>query len=217
MKEAFDFLALGGPIMFVLASCSVAALAVFIERMIALQRRRVVPERFQTVILNLLRDGKIDEARALCESNESALAAVLAAGIKRAGQRPDRVREAVLDRGRREAIALERFTGIIGAVATVSPLLGLLGTITGMIQTFQSVQGGSSAGQLAAGTLATGIWEALITTAAGLCVAIPAFLGHRILIAKIDSLVGSLEEAALETVDLVSVDDGPGGAKEESA
>lgn len=99
---------------------------------------------------------------------------------------------------------MERFTAVLGMVATMSPLLGLLGTITGMIQAFQSVQGSLDAGQIAAGALANGIWEALITTAAGLCVAIPAFVAHRFLLGRIDRLVSELEETALEAAELLA-------------
>lgn len=203
MKEAYEFLALGGPLMVVIGIGSVVALAIFVERLLALQQRNVVPVRFRSLVLELLREDKIDEARALCSSNDSSLAAVVLAGLKRAGAPLPRVREAVSDRGRREAVELERFTGLLGTVATTSPLIGLLGTITGMIKTFQSVQDNLDSGQMA-GALANGIWEALITTAAGLCVAIPAFIAYRFLLGRIDRLVADLEEAALEAVDLLA-------------
>lgn len=204
MKEAYEFLALGGPLMAIIGLGSVVALAIFVERSLALQRRHVVPPRFRALVLELLREGKVDEARAMCASNDSSLAAVLLAGLKRAGAPMPRVREAIMDRGRREAVELERYTGLLGTVATTSPLLGLLGTITGMIQTFQSVQGNLDAGQIAAGSLANGIWEALITTAAGLSVAIPAFVAYRFLLGRVDRLVADLEEVALEAADLLA-------------
>jgi biopolymer transport protein ExbB len=152
----------------------------------------------------LLRKGKLDEARGVCTSSDSALAGVIVAALKRAGRSEERIREAVEDRGRREAGELERYTGILGTIATVSPLLGLLGTITGMIKTFQSVDASMQAGQVAASSMATGIWEALISTAGGLCVAIPAFLGYRFLVGRIDRLVAELEDASLDVVDALA-------------
>ena len=205
MKEAYEFLALGGPIMAVIGLGSVIALTLFVERVFALQRNRVVKRRFLSLALELIREGKVDEARSLCSANDSALSSVLLAALKRAGTSLERMREAVQDRGRREAVELERFTGLLGTIGSMAPLVGLLGTITGMIKTFQSVEGSMSAGQVAAGSLATGIWEALITTAAGLCLAIPAYVGYRFLVGRIDRLVAELEEAALEAVDLLAV------------
>lgn len=201
MRETYDFLALGGPLMAVIGLASITAMAVFIERVLATQRRRVVPSHLRSITLELVRDGKLDEARGVCAGSDSALASVMLAALQRAGRGEERIREAVVDRGRREAYELERYTGVLGTIATVSPLIGLLGTITGMIKTFQSVDATTQAGQVAASSMATGIWEALISTAGGLCVAIPAFLAYRFLAGRIDRLVAELEESALEIVD----------------
>lgn len=206
MKAALDFLTLGGPLVYVILAGSLLATAIFVERVLALQRRNVVPVRFAELSLSLIRDGKFDEARGLCASSDTPLANVVAAGLKRAGMPLARVREAIADRGRREAVELERFTGLLGTIATTMPLIGLLGTITGMIRTFQSVQGSIGEDQMNAGALANGIWEALITTAAGLCVAIPAFIAYRYLIGRIDRLIAELEEHALEVAELVAGD-----------
>ena len=201
MRETYEFLALGGPLMAVIGLASVTALAVFVERLLATQRRKVIPPRLREVAIELIREGKLDEARGVCTGTNSALASVILAVLKRAGRGEARLREAAEDRGRREAVELERFTGLLGTVATVSPLIGLLGTITGMIKTFQSVDASTQAGQVAASSMATGIWEALISTAGGLCVAIPAFLAYRFLVGRIDRLVAELEEASLEVVE----------------
>jgi len=110
--------------------------------------------------------------------------------------------------GRRETAFLERFVGAIGAVASVAPLIGLLGTVTGMIKVFGRVgEEYEKGGELNPGMLANGIWEALITTAAGLTVAIPAFLAYRYLMSRIDRYVVELEAEASEIVDLVAPHD----------
>ena len=211
IQDTFEFLARGGPIMGVIAFASVSALAIFIERLWSLQRHRIVPARFVHVVRDLLTRGRLDEARNVCSTNDSSIAVILHAGLRHAGGGRALIREAMQDRGRREAAELERFTGALGSIATVSPLLGLLGTITGMIKTFQRVnETVAQTGDVSPGALASGIWEALVTTAAGLAVAIPAFLAYRFIIAKVDRLVIDLEEVSLDMVDLM-VDTPAGG------
>ena len=204
MSETLDFLQLGGPLIAVLGLASVVATAIIFERTWALQRSRILPARFLEMVRTRLQDGKADEAAQLCASSDSPVASILAAGLRVRAQGRVRMREAMEDRGRREAGELERALGALAAISTVSPLLGLLGTITGMIQTFQQVTAHEASDAMSAGVLATGIWEALITTAAGLCVAIPTFLAHRWLSARVDRFVSQMEEAALDTIELVT-------------
>ncbi|MFT4703613.1 MAG: biopolymer transport protein ExbB [Bradymonadia bacterium] len=201
MRDAFEFLALGGPIIAVLALCSLVATTLLFERLWYLQKQRIVPARFQELVRQHLRAGRHVEAGALCEASDTPIARIIGAGIKQQHAGRARVREALEDRGRQEATRLERFLGVLSAIATVSPLLGLLGTITGMIKTFQSVTENVGAQAMSAGVLANGIWEALISTAAGLCVAIPVFVAHRLLAGRVDALTTSLEEGALAALD----------------
>jgi biopolymer transport protein ExbB len=207
MQQLWDLLQLGGPIIAVLGVASVVGITIVLERLWALQRHRVVPARFVQVVRQLLQEGRWDEARALCTSHDTPISAILLAGLTHRSAGRAVIREVMQDRGRREAALLERYLGALAAVATVSPLLGLLGTITGMIGTFQGVTEGMQAGSaMAAGNLAAGIWEALVTTAAGLCVAIPTFLLHRVLVARVDRLVGDLEEVSLDLAELMAVE-----------
>ncbi len=202
LQATIDFLARGGPVMVPIALCSVLALTLALERAWSLRRTRVLPSRFVAVVRDQVSRGLVAEALALCSSNDSPVAAVLHAGLRHAGGGREAVREALEDRGRREAIELERFAGVIGTIATVTPLLGLLGTVTGMIDTFQGVtQSVSASAQMSAGALASGIWEALITTAAGLAVAIPAFLAYRLVMARVDRLTVELEAISLDLLD----------------
>ena len=128
------------------------------------------------------------------------MGAVLQAALRNTGLDRDTVKEAVQEVGRREAAHLERYVGVLGTVANVAPLLGLMGTVTGMIKAFTviSVQGMGSPASLAAG-----ISEALVTTAAGLTVAIPAFVAYRYFLGKVDRIVLELEQHAIHFVDLV--------------
>lgn len=204
MREVFDFLALGGPVIVILGVLSVIALALFIERVLATQVRRVLPARLLEVLRQQLERGNLREARALAESSDASIAIIAEAAIRRAGRERDVIRDVVADAGRRAVANLERNIGGIGSIASVAPLLGLLGTITGMIATFQQVDlAVTETGQVSPGAFAAGIWEALITTAAGLIIAIPTYAAYKYLLGRVDRLALALEEAAAEIAELV--------------
>ncbi|TVR02194.1 MAG: MotA/TolQ/ExbB proton channel family protein [Deltaproteobacteria bacterium] len=204
MQDAWEFLSRGGPVMIVIGLCSVAALTLFLERLWSLQRRRVIPPRFAELLFAHLRNGRLREAAALCDSSDSPLSTIAAAALRHAGDSRDVLRAAVEERGRREAVSLERFVGGLGSIASIAPLLGLLGTITGMINTFQRVdQTLVQTGQVSPGALASGIWEALITTAAGLAVAIPTYAAYKLLLGRIDRFIIELEDHGSQIVDIL--------------
>jgi len=190
----------GGIIMFIIAACSVVALAVLLERLWSLQRSKVVPESFVKKVRELVSSGKANEALVLCQNHPSSVAAVFAAGLRRFKDSRASIKEALEEVGRHEAASLERFLGVIGTVAAIAPLLGLLGTVTGMIRVFQSI---TVRGVGNPADLASGIWEALITTAYGLVVAIPSLVAYRYLASRADRLVLEMEEDTLELVDVI--------------
>jgi biopolymer transport protein ExbB len=194
MRETYEFLFVkGGPVIWFILVCSIAGLAVFIERFWYLRKRYVIPHDFQSRLNALLDDGKWSEALAACQENDSSLARVAAVAIRYRGKSRDRIEAAMDTAGKNEAVRLERYIGWLGLIATVAPLLGLLGTVTGMIRMFQQV---SARGIGDHKFVALGIWEALIATASGLIVAIPCFVGYRYLTAKVDNSLLALEEAA---------------------
>ncbi len=204
ISEIYELLAKGGIMMIPILLCSVAALAIFFERLWALQRNRVVPRRLLEVVSDLVRKRRFEQAQAICEGNDSSVAAVLASGLRHANKDRGIIKEVMEEAGRREAAALERGLGALGAIANTAPLLGLLGTVLGMIRVFQQVvnqAGASAGGAVNAAALANGIWEALVTTAAGLSVAIPAFLLHKYLSGRVDRLLDELEERSLDLAD----------------
>ncbi len=211
MTDVFEFLSKGGWLMIPIGLCSLVALAFFLERIWSLQRSKVMPPRFLEVVMKLLREGRYKEAEALCHTNDSHVAAVLEAGIRYQGRDRAIVKEVMEEVGQREVHYMERFVGAVGAVATISPLLGLLGTVTGMISVFQRVVNQTAAGQAAdAGALANGIWEALITTAAGLTVAIPAYLAYRYINGTIDRYAVEMADVGLQVAEyLVPEDQAP--------
>jgi biopolymer transport protein ExbB len=186
--------------MYPIILCSVIALAVFLERLWTLRRRQIIPEEFIRKVEELLKKQKLSEAVFLCQSDMSSIAKVFLAGLKNAGKGLWLVKEAIEERGSREAMILEKNVDILSTLANLTPLLGLLGTVSGMIKTFKviSVQGiGNPA------PLAGGIAEALITTATGLCVAIPTLVCHRFLKDKASGLVFEMEEKSIRLVEII--------------
>ena len=199
MEEVYELLAKGGWLMIPILLCSVIVLGVLLERLWSLRRDRVVPDGLLARIRELAGKGKLTEAVSVCEGNESSLAAVLAAGLQRFDKGREAMSEALQDAGRQEAAHLERFVAVVGTIAAIAPLLGLLGTVTGMIKIFQRV---TTEGVGDPRMLAGGIWEALITTAAGLTVAIPAYVAYRYLLARADGLVLEMEQSATTVIKL---------------
>lgn len=200
----YEFLEKGGPLMVPLVFMSVVSISIFLERMWALRRAGIVPSGLGQALRTLIRAKKYEEAEALCEQSGTALARVAMVGIRHRGRHRNIMKESMEERGDAEVSGMERRTGAIATVATVAPLLGLLGTVTGMITVFQDI---SAVADPEMSTLAGGIWEALITTAAGLTVAIPAFALHRFLISRVDRLSQEMADEALQILE--TLDDNP--------
>jgi len=195
-----DLVVKGGIFMYPIFFCSIVAFAIFLDRLWVLRRDNIIPEEFIRQVKELLKKHKLSEALLLCKNNHSPIAKVFFAGFKNTQKGMWLVKESIEERGSREAIILEKNIGILSTLAKLTPLLGLLGTVSGMIKTFNiiSVQGiGNPA------PLAGGIAEALITTAAGLCVAIPTLVCHRILKDKTGALVFEMEENSIRLVELM--------------
>ncbi len=196
----YDFVVKGGVLMIPIALCSIIALAIFLERLWSLRRSRVIPRDFLIEIEDLIRREKIPEAVTRCRKDNSSMANIIVAGIRNFGKRREIVKESIEEIGRKEAATLERYINVVGTIAAISPLLGLLGTVFGMIKAFNviSIQGVGNPSSLAGG-----ISEALITTAAGLVVAIPTFVLYRYLANKADALIVEMEEHSIRMVDLL--------------
>ncbi|GIX22765.1 MAG: biopolymer transporter ExbB [Gammaproteobacteria bacterium] len=186
----FEIIRAGGWIMAPILACSVLALAIVLERYWTLRRNRVIPPKLPEQVWAWIESGQLDEARLAALRESSPLGRVLAAGLENRARPRDVLKEAIEDTGRHVAHELERFIGALGTIAAVTPLLGLLGTVLGMIQVFTVI---TTAGVGDPGQLAGGISQALITTAAGLSVAIPSLVFHRMLTARVDALVLDME------------------------
>jgi biopolymer transport protein ExbB len=195
-----EFLKSGGPVMIPILVASIIGLAAFVERLVALRGSRVAPKQVRVELLELARQARWSDGLTLCRKHDLPITRVAEVLFTHRTQGRSDIKELAEELGKREAAELERYSGIVGIVASVAPLLGLLGTVWGMILTFEVIQA-QGMGQI--GQLAGGISTALITTFAGLSVGIPALIAHRYLLSRIDDLILELEESALEILDAV--------------
>jgi biopolymer transport protein ExbB len=170
------------------------------ERVWILRRKLIIPKVFIIKVEELVQRSKVAEAIFLCQGNGSSIARIFLAGLKNVGRGTWLVKEAIEEKGRREGVMLERNIGVLLTIANLSPLLGLLGTVSGMIKTFNAI---SVYGVGGTAPLAGGIAEALITTAAGLLVAIPTLVAYRFLIDKAQILIFEMEESSIRLVDTI--------------
>ncbi|MCS4503309.1 hypothetical protein KBTX_01923 [wastewater metagenome] len=190
----------GGWLMLPIIVCSVLALAIVIERLWSLQRNRVLPRHLVAEVWNKLKVDAMDGDAIRNLRRHSPLGRVLAAGVINRHLSREVMMESIEDTGRHEAHNLERYLNTLGTIAAISPLLGLLGTVVGMIDVFSTI---SSHGVGNAPALAGGISQALITTAAGLVVAIPALMAYRYLRGRVDELIVDMEQQALKLVEAI--------------
>lgn len=193
LQSVWDFVVRGGPTMIAIGLCSLVALTVVVERFIVLSRRNVFPKNFLAGLKAIAADR--GQALVFCESDGSPIAQILHAAIRQRGKSMEAVEKSVREAGSRVLVGLRRRMRMISALPQVSTMLGLLGTIFGMIKTFQAVAiSGQSLGK--AELLARGIFEAWTCTAAGLLVAVPVLILYQVLMAKIDGLAVELDRVA---------------------
>lgn len=188
----------GGVVMIPIGLCSVVALAVFLERLWVLRLGRVAPTSVVRQLATLIERGRYDEALGLCRASNSSIARVIEVAVQVRVLTRSEIKERLLEVGRREASEMERYVPVVGTIASISPLLGLLGTVGGMIQTFDAIEQGGLGN---VDSLAGGISVALVTTFAGLSVGIPAVVANRYLLARVDRLLLVLEEATIQLLD----------------
>ncbi len=197
-RPLIELLISGGPVMIPIGIASVIGLAVFLERMVALRQGAVIPPMLLREAEELLRQNRHDDVVAAAKKYPSAAARVVLTAVDAAGQARPQIKERLEEVGRREAAELERYSAVLGTVASIAPLLGLLGTVWGMILTFEVIQ---SQGMGVVANLAGGISQALISTMAGLSVGIPALVGHRWVLARADRLILGLEDLGAMILD----------------
>lgn len=177
-----------------------------LERCIVLRRGRVIPKAFVDRFLKHLEQGSLEPQKALelCEENRSPMAMIFAHGIRKWGKPSVEVEQAIIDGGERQVSLLRKHLRVLNGVATITPLIGLLGTVIGMIDSFNDIASSDAMGK--ANELAAGIGVALLTTAAGLLIAIPSLVLYMYLSGKVDSVVMEMDHYAQNVVDLISAE-----------
>ena len=195
-----EFVRAGGWMMFPILACSIIALAIVVERFWSLQKRRVTPDNLVVQAWQWAHAGVLDDKRIQSLRAGSPLGRVLAAGLANRDHERMVMKEAIEEVGRHVVHEMSRYLNTLGTIAAIAPLLGLLGTVIGMIKVFAAI---TAQGVGDASVLAGGISEALITTAAGLSVAIPTLMFYRYFAGKVEGFVVSMEQEALKLVEVL--------------
>jgi biopolymer transport protein ExbB len=196
----FDIIKNGGWMMLPIILCSIAAMAIIGERFWSLQRKRIIPTELVPYIWQLHRDNKLDDVAIRRVKLSSPLGRVLAAGLVNRKHGREMMKSAIEEVGRQVAHELERYLTLLGSIASITPLLGLLGTVDGIIRVFSGIAVG---GMGDPAILSGGISEALICTASGLTVAIPSLFFHRHFERLVDDHVVRMEEESLRLIDIM--------------
>lgn len=196
----FEIFKAGGIIMLPIVGSSIFALAIVVERFWALSRRRVIPKQLVAQIWQWAKSGQLTRERVKALRDGSPLGRVLAAGLVNSKHSREVMKESIEETGRHVAHQLERFLNTLGTIAAITPLLGLLGTVFGMIDVFRDI---ADFGVGSPGDLAGGIRKALFTTAAGISVAIPSLFFYRYFRGKVDELVVNMEQEAIKLVEVM--------------
>lgn len=191
----------GGILIIPIFICSLIALAVIIERWLFLRKARINARSFILQVRSLFLKRKITEAVVLCKRTTAPIAKITKAAVERHDRPREEIKEAIESAGKIEIYQLEKNLGILGTIAAIAPLLGFLGTVTGMIRAFIQVQ--NLGGNVDASVLAGGIWEALVTTAAGLAVGIPSLIFYNWLQSKVEYFVFEMEENSTSLLDML--------------
>ena len=201
----FDMIIKGGPIMYPIILCSIIALAIVIERVFHLYRANIDTKKFMDEIANKLRRNKIMESIEMCESTPGPIAHILKAGILKHDRPKEEIKETIEEAGLYEVPRLEKNLPVLSTIAHITPLLGLLGTVCGMVRCFQVIQEKSaSLYPVSPGDLAGGIWQALITTVVGLSIAIPTYVAYNYLVNKVDGFVLDMERSATDLINILT-------------
>ena len=196
-----DKILLGGWVMIPIFILSLLTVYILIERLITLRRARTKPDQIMERVRTYVQAGDIGGAIAFCEAQDKPITRILKRGLERLGRPIAEIQDAVHAAGKHEAFELEKRTGLLASVAGIAPMIGFFGTVTGMIKAFQEIQ--NLQGNVNPSVLAGGIWEALITTAAGLAVGIVAFFVYNYLLGRINRMINDMERSATDFVDLL--------------
>jgi len=195
----------GGPVMWPILLCSIFALAIALEKFWHLHKVNIDTQDFLTKILDKMKHRDTKEALQVCDNTRSPISNILKAGILKYDRPRPQIIESIEDASLYEIPKIEKNLTALATIAHISPLLGLLGTVTGMVRCFQTIQmKATSFHPISPGDLAGGIWEALLTTVMGLIVAIPTFVAYNYLASRINSFILEMERASTELVNFLT-------------
>ena len=197
-----SFIAHGGPVMWLLVVVSGVAIVVFIERLLHCHRAQINSGEFLNGVRTVLRRENVVEAISICDATPGPVARLVKVAILNRDQGRERVREAIEEAGLIEVPRMEERLNLLATIAQIAPLLGLLGTVLGLMHVFAQIEQAGLYAQI--GQLSKGIWQALICTAAGLAVAIPTYAGYNYLVNRINEIILDMERAATEVVNMVT-------------
>ncbi|HNV96625.1 MAG TPA: MotA/TolQ/ExbB proton channel family protein [Bacteroidales bacterium] len=198
----WDLAVKGGWIMIVLGVISIITIYVFVDRFIAIRNANKKDDKFMDNIREYILDGKIDNALALCKAQNSPLSRMIEKGINRIGRPLNDINAAVENVGKLEVANLEKSLAMLATAAGAAPMLGFLGTVTGMVRAFYNMANAGS--NIDITLLSSGIYEAMVTTVGGLIVGIIAYIAYNYLVVRIENLVYQLERSTTEFMDLLN-------------
>jgi len=193
-----EFMAKGGVVMWPILMCSVLALAIFLERLVRFSRMRSRGAGLSEKVIRLLRSGDIKAAEEKAISSNSSMGRVLAQAIRFKDRDRETLETVVMHAAEEEVRNMSSYLQALATIGNIAPLLGLLGTVTGMIKAFMVIQ--QMGGKVNAAVLAGGIWEAMLTTAFGLAVALPTVVAHSYLLARVDKYETKLNDGAVKFI-----------------
>ncbi|HQE76474.1 MAG TPA: MotA/TolQ/ExbB proton channel family protein [Candidatus Hydrogenedentes bacterium] len=200
--QIFNVIMKGGILMIPIGLCSIVALAIIIERFFSLRRASIDTREFMDTMRQVLRQNRIQDAVEICDEVDAPMARIMRAGILKYNRTKEDIREAIEDAGHLEIPRLERYLSAMATCANIVPLLGLLGTVAGMIKAFAQIQ--ALEGQVSPSDLAEGIGNALVTTAAGLTVAIPTLVAYNYFVTRVENMILEMEISSSELIELLT-------------
>lgn len=197
----FSLLLKGGYMMIPIFLLSIVAVYVFVERILTIRRASVPPDGFMEKIKRLVYEGDIKGARLICAQNETPIARMIEKGVSRIGSPLKNIEVSIENVGKIEIYKLERNLSLLAMISGAAPMIGFLGTVTGMIRAFIAIA--QEEGAVSPKLLSAGIYEAMMTTAAGLLVGIVAYLGYNYLVTRVQKVVHNMEYTSIDFIDLL--------------
>ena len=199
--SVLELLLNGGYMMIPIILLWVGAIYIFVERLLVINNSSKTPEGFKDQIRNMVLDGNVDGARMLCAQTDTPVARMIEKGISRIGSPLKNIEASIENTGKIEVYRLEKNMSMLATISGAAPMIGFLGTVTGMIQAFIAIA--QEEGAVSPKLLSSGIYEAMVTTAAGVFVGILAYLGYNNLVSRVQKLVHKMEYSSIDFVDLL--------------